>query len=73
MQWEGKIGPSFIVVLALAILSGVSWLTDGRAAALIASAALSERVDIIETQLKVVTGTVARIENKLDVAPKNGR
>lgn len=62
MQWEGKIGPAFIVTLALAMLTGLGWLTDNRAAAL-----WTERIVRLETQMASVLRTGERIENKLDL------
>lgn len=59
MQWEGKIGPSFIVIVVLAALTGVQWAFDARAN-------VSERVAVIETQMKYLVGSVGRLENKLD-------
>lgn len=62
MQWEGKIGPGFIVLLALAALTGAQWLFDSKAN-------ISERVAVIESQMKYLVSTVSRLENKLDRHP----
>lgn len=70
MNWDGKINPTFVVTVALSVLTALGWLTDGKAA-------LSERIAIMETQLKNLTGTVNRIELNLenrrrsDVLPDN--
>lgn len=61
MNWDGRIGPGFIVILGLALLQGVSWATDGKAA-------LSERMAVMETQLKWIVGSVARLEGRTDPA-----
>lgn len=62
MQWKGDVGPAFVVTLALAVLTAVGWFTDSKAA-------LSERVAVVETQLKSIVNSVSRIETKID----NGR
>ena len=59
MMWEGKIGPSFIIVVALAILNGVNWLNDGKSV-------LSERIAVVETQLKSFGNSLTRIEQFME-------
>lgn len=61
MKWEGKIGPAFVVTLALAVLTGLGWYTDSRA-----SQVWTERVVRLETQMIAVVHSTERIENKID-------
>lgn len=61
MQWEGKIGPAFVVTVALAVLTALGWFTDGRASVL-----WTERIVRLETQVQSIIVTNTRIENKID-------
>lgn len=59
MQWDGKVGPSFIVVLALAGMQGLIWITDSKAG-------IDRRVAIIESTLSYLSPRIERIEQKID-------
>ncbi len=65
MQWEGKIGPAFIVTCGLAAMTALGWYTDSRAAGV-----WTERVVRLETQMQNVIATSIRIEGKIDALKK---
>lgn len=58
-QWDGKIGPTFILALGLAALTGLNYLTDGKAA-------LAQNIAVIETKLVNLSWRFERIERKVD-------
>lgn len=59
MHWDGRVGPTFIVTVGLALVSALFWLTDGKAA-------LSERLAVVETTIGSISRTVGRLETKVD-------
>lgn len=59
MHWKGEIGPSFLIVLALAFLQGLTWLSDSKAST-------DRRVAVIENTLSYLSPRIERIEQKID-------
>lgn len=58
LNWDGRVGPAFIVTLALALLTGLNWLSDSRAKS-------SERLSVVENQITTIASSVKRIEDRV--------
>lgn len=62
-QWDGRIGPAFIMTLGLAGVTALNFFYDNRAA-------LAERLVRVETTIFHLGETVKRVEYKIDAKAK---
>lgn len=64
--WNTPSGATFALTLAVAALTALNWMTDGRASD-------RARLTVVETQMSFVLPALTRIEGLLREIAKNGR